>query len=105
MTIHIDYQPIETTIDVDIQYFTSCSDCDWFGIPIIDDGAPDLCNKCLERQVITYYKGLSRFEGRTLRDRTYNAVMDEALYDFAYYFERMQGIPRQAWKLNDGQGA
>lgn len=26
--------------------YTSCTNCYWFGIPIIEGGAPELCEEC-----------------------------------------------------------
>lgn len=78
---------IRDEAEVDGQEYTDCIECDWFGIPIIDDGAPEKCNACLAAEHARLVQAAQ--EAKTEEER--ETALDDAREcadDLDYFFKR-----------------
>lgn len=83
-----------------VQTYTSCEECDWFGIPIIDSGAPEFCNACLERDIEACKRELARTDLRPHIRECLEGALEEAQDDLKYFFDRQKWMDESERRAN-----
>lgn len=78
-----------TTCGEDVQMYTSCGECEWFGIPIIDDGAPDKCNACLVAEHKRLTEEVEKAQSEEDR-RVAQEAANECAEDLDFFFDRQE---------------
>lgn len=86
-------------IETEAQMYTDCTFCEWFGIPIVDDGAPDKCNKCLLEELQNYWRYLEIETDDHEIAKIYECI-NETLEDLKYYHERQDWLAPSERRFN-----
>lgn len=72
-----------------VQTYTSCGECDWFGIPILDGGAPYKCNACLVSEHARLLQAVKEAETDDERVKAQECA-DECVDELDYFFDRQK---------------
>lgn len=84
-----------------VQMYTECAECGWFGIPIIDGGAPETCNKCLSAEIERLENGLDDADLTSAEREELVDALEEAEEDLQYFIDRQDVLDESERRFND----